>query len=104
MAHKIILALATAALSIAPVAANAATVEQRTTGVAFRDLDLTTEAGRAELDRRIDAAARQVCAIGETDVGTRIVTREKRECYREARAQLDQRFAQVISEGRRGEG
>lgn len=100
MAHKIIMALATAALAITPVAASAQASEQRTTGVTYRDLDLTTEAGRAELDRRIDYAARQVCAIDEADVGTRIVTREKRACYREAREQLDQRFAQMIAEGR----
>lgn len=104
MAHKIILALATAALVVSPVAASATTTEQRTTGVSYADLDLTTEDGRAQLDRRIDAAARQVCAIGETDLGTRIMTREKRACYREARQQLEQRFARVISEGRRGEG
>lgn len=100
MAHKIVLALATAALALAPVAAGAQTTEQRTTGVTHRDLDLSTETGRAELERRIDAAARQVCAIGETDLGTRIMTREKRACYREAREQLDERFARVISEGR----
>jgi UrcA family protein len=100
MAHKIMLALATAALTIAPVAAMAQATDQRTTGVTYSDLDLSTEAGRAELERRIDTAARQVCAIGESDVGTRIVTREKRACYREAREQLDQRFARVISEGR----
>jgi UrcA family protein len=100
MAHKIVLALATAALALAPVAAGAQTTEQRTTGVTHRDLDLTTESGRAELDRRIDAAARQVCAIGETDLGTRIMTREKRTCYREAREQLDRQFAQVIARGR----
>ena len=100
MAHKIILALATAALTIAPVAAFAQATDQRTTGVTYSDLDLSTEAGRAELERRIDSAARQVCAIGESDVGTRIVTREKRTCYREAREQLDQRFARLISEGR----
>lgn len=100
MAHTITLALATAALTLAPVAASAQNTEQRTTGVAYRDLDLTTEQGRAELDRRIDYAARQVCAIDEADLGTRILTREKRNCYRDARAQLDERFAQVIARGR----
>lgn len=100
MAYRIILALATAALAITPVAAAAQATQQRTTGVTFSDLDLATEAGREELDRRIDAAARQVCAIGESDVGTRIVTREKRTCYREARQQLEERFAQVLAQGR----
>ena len=104
MAHKIIAlaaaALAPAALFLAPVAASAQSTEQRTTGVTHRDLDLATEEGRAELERRIDNAARQVCAIGETDLGTRIMTREKRTCYREAREQLDRQFARVIAEGR----
>jgi UrcA family protein len=100
MAHKIALALATAALLAAPVMAGAQQIEQRTVGVTFADLDLTTEAGRAELERRIDNAARSACAMGEADLGTRVMTREKRTCYREARAQLDQRFARVIADGR----
>ncbi len=98
MAHKIALALATAALLATPLAASAQTTVQRTVGVTYTDLDLTTEAGRAELERRIDNAARSACAIGETDLGTRLLTREKRACYRDARAQLDQRFAQVIAD------
>lgn len=100
MAHKIALALATAALLATPVMAGAQQTEQRTVGVTYADLDLATEAGRAELDRRIDNAARSACAMGEADLGTRVMTREKRTCYRDARAQLDQRFARVIADGR----
>ncbi|MEO5705454.1 MAG: UrcA family protein [Alteraurantiacibacter sp.] len=100
MAHKIVLALATAALLATPVMAGAQRIEQRTVGVTHTDLDLATEDGRAELERRIDNAARSACAMDETDLGTRVLTREKRACYRDARAQLDQRFARVIADGR----
>jgi len=40
----------------------------------WSDLDLTTAAGKAELDRRIDAAAQQVCAP-EAVTGSRIAPR-----------------------------
>lgn len=42
-------------------------------GVEFRwkDLDLTTASGKAEFDRRVEVAARQICT-GETMTGTRI--------------------------------
>jgi UrcA family protein len=47
-------------LFAATAPANAETV--RTATVAYADLNLASPAGRATLNRRIDAAARQVCA------------------------------------------
>lgn len=85
--------LAAAALAIAP--AVSAEDAPRTTGVSYADLDLSTEEGVAELDRRIDAAAKQVCGVDDVNVGTRIMTRESRKCYRSAKRQLDQHFASV---------
>ncbi len=92
--------LAAAALAFAP--AVSAADEPRTTGVAYADLDLSTQEGVAELDRRIEVAARQVCGMDESTLGTRIVSRESRNCFREAKRQLNQHFAQVKREANLG--
>lgn len=89
------LALAAAGLALAPSIA-AAETQQRTTGVVYSDLDLATDAGRAELDLRIDRAAKQVCGIGESTVGTRIRSRDARACYTQAKRELDQHFAGIL--------
>ena len=101
MHRTLALALASFTLIATPLAVHAETGrdEDQRVGVTWRDLDLATEHGRAELDRRIEAAARYACRMDETVLGTRIPTREQRDCYREARNQLDQRFAQVIAQG-----
>ncbi|TIX49299.1 UrcA family protein [Alteraurantiacibacter aquimixticola] len=95
------MALASAALLAAP-AVSAAEGEQRTTGVEYSDLDLTSEAGRKELDRRIDEAAREVCGVDEIRVGTRLPSREARDCYRDAKRQLDRHVAQLVQQEARG--
>lgn len=87
------IALAAAALTLAPAAG--AKDEPRTSGIAYGDLDLSTKEGVAELDRRIEAAAREVCGMDESTLGTRIVSRDARNCLREARRQLDQHFAKI---------
>lgn len=89
--------LATAALALAGQA-SAQERDTRTTGVTYQDLDLSTEAGQAELTRRIEYAARQVCGMGEREVGSNIVSRETRTCFRDAKRQLEQHFAPVISQ------
>ena len=99
-ARILALALAGAALALGS-AAHAETV-QRTRGVSHADLDLATPEGNAELDRRIEHAAREVCGVGETTVGSRIRSREARACYDQARQQLDQHFAGIRREAQRG--
>lgn len=96
MLKSISIALAGAAL-LAAGTVSAQQRDTRTTGVTYQDLDLATEAGRTELDRRIDNAARQVCGMHERSVGSNIVTRESRECYRSAKRELDRHFAQVLA-------
>lgn len=59
------------------------------------DLDLSTAEGREELDRRVDAAARKVCGLDDIRTGTRIRSRDARECYKDARAQISQRIARL---------
>jgi len=58
----------------------------------YRDLDLSSQAGREELDRRISAAAREACGFSDAVTGTRIMPKEARECYKDARAKIEQRF------------
>ncbi|MBB3034663.1 UrcA family protein [Alteriqipengyuania lutimaris] len=62
-----------------PAAAQTSRVE-----VAFGDLDLTSEAGRATLDTRLQAAARKVCGgrINARDLGSR---QAYRTCVNEAK-------------------
>ena len=97
MFKTISLSLAGAALFAAGPAA-AQERDTRTTGVTYQDLDLATEAGRSELDRRIDNAARQVCGMNERAIGSNIVMRESRECYRSAKRELDRHFARVVAD------
>ena len=90
------LALALAAAALA-VPAAAAEDEAPTVGVRYSDLDLTSEAGQNELDNRLERAAREVCGMNEKHVGSRIIPQHSRECYREARRELDVQFAQLVS-------
>ena len=88
------IALAAATLSLAP-AAYAADNQENRVEVAYADLDLTSEEGIAELDRRIDEAAREVCGVDNIRVGTRLPSRSARKCYEQAKLQLDTHFAQI---------
>lgn len=93
--------IASAAFALAP-ALSAAETDHRTTGVVYSDLDLKSETGRAELEQRIDRAAKQVCGIGESTVGTRIRSRDARECYAQAKRELDEHFAEILRDSHLG--
>ncbi len=97
MIKTISAALLAATIVATPLVASAQDGATRTTGVTYRDLDLTTQAGRTELDRRIDNAAREACGMDEVVLGTRLPTSGQNRCYRDAKAQLNQRFAQLVS-------
>jgi UrcA family protein len=86
-------ALAAACLAASPVlAADAKLV--------LRDLDLASDAGRAELDRRIEAAAQQVCAP-EAVTGSRIAARKpSRSCLAEARDVMTAQIAEKTERNR----
>jgi UrcA family protein len=91
--QSLALALA-AAVAAAPVAA---TDEAPTIGVRYGDLDLTSAAGQRQLDIRLERAAREVCGLDEKVVGSHLRSKHSRECYREARRELDQQYAQLVS-------
>ena len=92
--QSLVLALTAAALA---VPAAAAEDQPPQVGVHYSDLDLTSEAGQRQLDLRLERAARDVCGMNETMVGSRLRANHSRECYREARRHLDQEFAQAVS-------
>ena len=97
MFKTISIGLASFALVAAP-AVSAQGDDTRTIGVTYNDLDLSSEDGREELNRRIDRAAKDVCGASEVQVGSRMPSREARRCYRDAKRQLEQHFAQVIED------
>ena len=92
--------VAWAALAAAGIAAPALADESKsyTAEVRDSDLDLRTQAGRKTLDFRVEKAAREVCRTEESIVGTRILPKDRRVCYREARRHLDRQLA-VLTAG-----
>ena len=87
-------AIAASVLALAP-AISAAETDQRSSQVAYADLDLSTPEGLAELDRRIDTAAREVCDADQLTTGTRLSSRAARDCVRTAKSEIDRRFAVI---------
>jgi UrcA family protein len=83
--------IAFAAVFGATLAAQPALAESVT--VQYKDLDLSTQAGQKELDRRIDGAAKQLCSADEPLVGSRIPAKEVRDCIADARKKLEKRVA-----------
>lgn len=94
------LVLAAAATLASP--AFAAKAESKTTQVLYSDLNLATQDGQEELDRRLERAARDVCDLGGSTVGSRIASREGKKCYKAARKQLDSQFAKLVEDSSRG--
>lgn len=84
MQKPLILATLSAAVLTTATPAQAAAAALR-----IGDLDLATEAGKAELARRVDVAVRQACPE-EVTTGTRIGNRAGREqCEADARKQIE---------------
>jgi UrcA family protein len=76
----------TLAIALALSSASAAFPQETT--LRYADLDLSSAAGQAELERRIENATRQLCRA-EPIVGTRIVDNgEVERCRDEVRAQI----------------
>lgn len=95
--RKTFAALTAAAIAIAGTGANAESIS-----IKYTDLNLASPEGQAALERRIDAAARKVCALGEVQTGTRIRNREARKCYDRAKSQATKQFAVVVERQAKG--
>ncbi|HEY7807905.1 MAG TPA: UrcA family protein [Croceibacterium sp.] len=92
------LALA-AAFATIPAAAFAA---PQSVEVQYGDLDLSTPQGQAQLDSRIERAARQICTRHEVTTGSIRSTTLDETCYRDAMAKLKGRLAAVVGHARQG--
>jgi len=73
-------AIVSANMFALPAVAAERAKEADTAKVTYSDLDLTTEEGVAELRDRFRSAARDVCKVDEHQVGTRLASREARQC------------------------
>jgi UrcA family protein len=93
--RTISLALAAASALITPAIAFAGETQTQKVTIAYKDLDLSTEAGQKELDRRMDKAARDACGMDEKVTGSRLSTSESRECYGAARTQIGQSLSHL---------
>ncbi|OYW47128.1 MAG: hypothetical protein B7Z08_07795 [Sphingomonadales bacterium 32-68-7] len=69
-----------AALLSAPALAN------DSLAIKTSDLDLETQAGQAQLERRVDRAARTACGLGEVRSGTNLPSQSARKCFEQAKA------------------
>ena len=94
---------AMSAFALAPASALALPGERsETVDVRFADLDLSSDAGRATLDRRIEAAARKACRVGSSQTGTRISALEAKRCVARATNQVRNQIAAVEEQQRMG--
>lgn len=96
--------MAAAALSaaIAAPAAQAQSNDIPNGQIEYSDLDLSTEEGVAELDQRIERAARFICEMDVTSTGTRVVSKAKRDCADAVRKSAKKQLASVIERAQRG--
>ena len=92
-------ALAAIAAGLVAIAAPAAAKESV---VVYADLNLATEAGRAELDKRIDRAATAVCKADPL-TGSRIrSTKLVRQCIADAKKEIGEQVAARTGESALG--
>lgn len=93
--------LAGAAITPA-LAAESDTNNTKTVGITFSDLDLATPQGQKILDERIERAVQEACSATARTTGTRIKSREHRECLTLGRAQARQQIATMTRTPQRG--
>lgn len=91
----VLAAMAATVFAASPSFAESITVE-------YQDLDLSREKDRAILDQRLDAAARNVCGMSEAKTGTRMPSASARQCYKTTRKNIDQQFAGMLEDARKG--
>jgi len=90
----IVLLLATASATVPAAAAETAQI-----GVRYADLDLSTEEGRATLDRRIEESARAICGRDVT-TGTILPSGKSSQCVERAKASVHKTIAERVARDR----
>lgn len=84
----------------AAFSAGAASAGERSERVSYRDLDLASVEGQAELQQRLDSAARRVCRF--TENGRLVPAEQENACYRITRRQVDVQVAHLTSDTQLG--
>ncbi|MDA7787620.1 UrcA family protein [Sphingomonadaceae bacterium] len=88
-------AMAGSLMAATPAAAESVSIQ-------WRDLNLETVEGQRALDGRIKRAARKVCGMDSTELGSRIQSSKVRKCFREAEASARKQVAVMREETRMG--
>jgi UrcA family protein len=78
-------------------AATLASPALASTAIAYSDLNLETAQGQTQLDRRIDAAAREICGIADIRTGTILQGNKNKQCYDTAKASARKQVAERIA-------
>lgn len=89
-----VLAVTLSAALLSATATPAAAAPSRQASVSYSDLDLSTDAGRAELANRYDQAARDLCGV--KDHAKKLHGKE-RYCYESTSKQMKQRVADILA-------
>ena len=94
-------ALAASAMTIVPTVARAETTSdgRLVAKVAYSDLDLSTSAGKARFDKRLNAAIREVCQ--RPNATNLIASTDYNKCVAEARAETKKSVSLALN-GARG--
>lgn len=68
-----------------------------TLAIKTSDLDLSTPAGQAQLERRVTRAAREACGMDDVRTGTNLPSKNARACFEQAKTtamrQVNERVA-----------
>ena len=70
--------------------------------VQYGDLDLATAQGQKTLDNRLDSAAREACGYDKITTGSRLPSSAAAACYKQAKAQLKEKVASLVSNANLG--
>lgn len=68
-----------------------------TAAITFDDLDLKTAEGKAELDRRVEKAAKEICGYNEAAIGSRMASREAQMCMKDTQKQIKKSVAAIVN-------
>lgn len=101
MFNRIFAAAAVGSMMIAAPAI-AGDEEGNSVSISYADLNLNSEAGQAELEKRVFGAARQACQADGVQTGSRILSADKRRCLSDAKKSAKMQVAAIIEDARRG--
>ncbi len=99
--RPLIMAAVAAAMAASALPAAAATEQAGRSSVSYSDLDLSSDAGRAELSKRFDQAARAMCGIPDE---TAKLQGKQRYCYETNSKSMKARVASILDKHNEANG